>query len=86
MKQLYSNKDLFKKERKKDEQDTDQMLEAQNKHTEAGKEDSYKAAVLKVWPWDQQQQRHQGTWKKCKLSSPTPDLLNGNSGAGAQQA
>lgn len=31
------------------------MPEAQNKDTEAGKEDSYKAAVLKAWSQDQQQ-------------------------------
>ena len=41
----------------KDEQDMDQMPEAQNKDTEAGKEDSYKAVVLKVWTQDQQQQQ-----------------------------
>lgn len=34
-----------------------QIPQAQNKDTEAGKEDSYKAAVLKAWSQDQQQQQ-----------------------------
>ena len=48
----------------KDEQDMDQMPEAQNKDTEAGKKDSYKAVLLKVWSHDQQQQHYLGPWEK----------------------
>lgn len=56
----------------KDEQDMDQMPEAQNKDTEAGKEDSYKAVVLKVWTQDQQQQHYLEHGRNENYPAPPP--------------
>lgn len=54
----------------KDKQDMNQMPKAKNKDR-GWKRGFMKAAMLKVWFWDQQQEQHLGTGEIVKLSSPT---------------
>lgn len=42
------------------------------------------SVVLKVQSWDQQQQHHPGTCKKCTFSGSTSDLLHQKFRGGAQ--